>query len=668
MALRKWQVLKENKELAENISQKTGLCSFLTDILAARKYDEKTLETFFEEVNQLNDPFLLPDMGKAVERVNLAIHNHEKIMIFGDYDVDGITSVVILMKYLKKSDANVNYYIPDRDTEGYGLNLLSIEKFKQQGVNLIITVDNGIVSVDEIDFANSLNIDVIVTDHHTIRTKLPAAVAVVNPMREEYTGLKKISGVVVALKLIMALAGDEFTSIFVDYAELACMGTVSDVMPILKENHYIVKIGLKSLETSQNPGLKALKQIASLNHKQLTTTDISFGLAPRLNAAARLNSTQLAIDLLLCENENKCYDIALAIEKKNIERKKVEKQVLDEVYAYLDAFPNELNRRIIIVAGDGWHHGVIGIVAAKICNKFFKPCLIISYDGEIAKGSGRSIDEFSLIEAINSVDDLFIKHGGHKTAVGLTMPTEKLFDLKTRLENYARNNFNIMPTGTLIIDRIVTGQELTISNIKSTEFLAPFGEGNHSPIFELKNLLINQIIPLCNGKYIKFIITSPSVIELLCFKMNISECIYKPGDIVNAVVSCSVDKYRGVERLSIKVSDLRYSDFNQEQYLEGKQLYENFKLNETCDKAKLKPNREEIVTVYKSIWREKTPLGTDTIFFKIRNFNINYGKFRIILDILAELSVIIYKRDKVSINKVKEKQNIENSVIWSTLN
>ncbi|GHV29684.1 hypothetical protein FACS189481_2840 [Clostridia bacterium] len=667
MAFKKWQLMGENKALAEKISKTAGISMFLAEILVARGYDDEGVFGLLAVAEQFEDPFLLPDMDKAVERLRSAIEKKERIIIFGDYDVDGITSVVILFSYLEKHGANVGYYIPDRENEGYGLNLLAIEKLKQESADLILTVDNGIVATDEVNHANSLGLEVIITDHHTVRGELPAAVAIVDPMREDYAGFKRLAGVAVAFKLIVAMENGKWEDVFEDYGAFVCIGTVADVMPIVDENRFLVKLGLKLLESTQIPGLRALKSIAGLDGKTLKTSDISFLLAPRINATARLNFTQLAVDLLLCTDETRCGELALEIEKKNIKRKKLEKQVLNEVYDYLAKHPDELNRRTLVIEKEGWHHGVIGIVAAKICDHFSKPCLIIGIEGETAKGSGRSVEGFPLIDAMNSLGDLFIKHGGHKVAVGVTLLTEKIAELKGRLENYAKENFEIMPVAPLIIDKVVEIDELSIPNVKSIDILAPFGEGNRLPVFLLKNLVIGMIIPLCGGKYVKLRIDKPSNINLLCFKMTIDECIYSVGDVIDAVVSCSLDKYGVLEQLTVKVIDLRFSNFDQEKYLTSKKEYENFKRNEECEKLDLKPNRDEIATIYRCIRRERKLRDVDATFLKAFRLGVDYGKFRVILDILLELEIISLE-EHIKINEMEGKRDLETSRILASLN
>ena len=546
-----------DNDTTSQIVKEYNVGPLLAGMLTARGYNKVSAAQILRPSNYFADPFLLPDMKKAVERIEKAILLNEKIVIYGDYDVDGMTATVIMVKYLKTRNANVSYYIPDREEEGYGLNIEALKKLKEAKTDLIITVDNGIVAVEEAKLAKKLGIDLIITDHHTLRDSIPDALAVIDPLREEYNGFAKIAGVCVAFKLIVALEEGNFTKAFNDYGALVCIGTIADVMPIIAENRYIVEKGLELLQKEQTPGIEALKQSVRVRGNKITTKDISFTIAPRLNAAARLNSINTAIDLLMSEDKQESERLAEELKQKNQERKQLEKEALNSALDFLAKNIEEQNRKVIIIDGNDWHPGVLGIVAAKIADKFSKPCIVIGKYDKIAKGSGRSVGEFPLIDALNNVGECFIKYGGHKAAVGFSIYVDKIEEFKRKLEDYVEKNFLTMPSSKLIIDKEVDLKELSIKNISELELLQPFGSGNEEPLFLIKDVKIKQIIPLCGGKYVKLrVVQQEKTSDLLCFSTGIDEFFYKPGESIDVVVSCRINYYNNQKQVTIKVLDI----------------------------------------------------------------------------------------------------------------
>ncbi len=667
MVIKRWEVLGANEERQKEITKEYNVSSFLAGVLTARGYNKISAAQILKPSNYFADPFLLPDMKKAVERIEKAILLNEKIVIYGDYDVDGMAATVIMVKYLKKRNANVSYYIPDREEEGYGLNAEALQKLKEAKTNLIITVDNGIVAVEEAKLAKELGIDLIITDHHTLRDNIPDALAVIDPLREEYNGFAKIAGVCVAFKLIVALEGGDFSKAFNDYGALVCIGTIADIMPIISENRYVVEKGVELLQKEQTTGIEALKRSVLIKGNKITTKDISFIIAPRLNAAARLNSIHIAINLLMSEDKQESENLAEELKQKNQERKQLEKEAFNSALDFLAKNIEEQNRKVIIIDGDNWHPGVLGIVAAKIADKFSKPCIVIGKYDKIAKGSGRSVGEFPLIDALNNVGECFIKYGGHKLAVGFSIYVDKIEEFKKKLEDYVENNFLTMPSDKLIIDKEADLNELSIKNISELERLQPFGNGNEEPLFLIKNVKIKQIIPLCGGKYIKLrVLKQGKTIDLLCFSMGVDEFFYKPGENIDAIVSCKVDYYGVIEQTTIKIIDLRPTQFNQDDYFEEKMAYENFKRGKITLKTNLCPTREEVAIVYRCIKRYRNFQDVDSIFLKLQHFNIKYVKFRLIIDVLKEFNLIIHKK-YITINEYAEKCDLKDSKILNLL-
>ena len=667
MVIKNWEILKADEEKQREIVKEYSISSFLAGVLTARGYNKVSAAQILRPSNYFADPFLLPDMKKAVERIEKAILLNEKIVIYGDYDVDGMTATVIMVKYLKTRNANVSYYIPDREEEGYGLNIEALKKLKEAKTDLIITVDNGIVAVEEAKLAKKLGIDLIITDHHTLRDSIPDALAVIDPLREEYNGFAKIAGVCVAFKLIVALEKGNFTKAFNDYGALVCIGTIADVMPVISENRYIVEKGVELLQKEQTPGIEALKQSVLVKGNKITTKDISFAIAPRLNAAARLNSINIAIDLLMSENKQESERLAEELKQKNQERKQLEKEALNSALDFLAKNTEEQNRKIIIIDGNDWHPGVLGIVAAKIADKFSKPCIVIGKYDKIAKGSGRSVGEFPLIDALNNVGECFIKYGGHKSAVGFSIYVDKIEEFKRKLEDYVEKNFLMMPSSKLIIDKEVDLKELSIKNISELELLQPFGSGNEEPLFLIKDVKIKQLIPLCGGKYVKLrVVQQEKTSDLLCFSTGIDEFVYKPGENIDAIVSCKVDYYGVIEQTTIKIVDLRPTQFNQTNYFEERGNYENFKRGKITLKANLCPTREEVAIVYRCIKRYRNFQDVDSIFLKLQHFNIQYCKFRLIIDVLEEFNLILHKK-YITINESAEKCELKDSKILNLL-
>lgn len=667
MVIKNWEILKADEEKQREIVKEYSISSFLAGVLTARGYNKVSAAQILRPSNYFADPFLLPDMKKAVERIEKAILLNEKIVIYGDYDVDGMTATVIMVKYLKARNANVSYYIPDREEEGYGLNIGALRKLKEAKTDLIITVDNGIAAETEARLAKEWGMDLIITDHHTLREVIPDALAVIDPLREEYNGFAKIAGVCVAFKLIVALEKGNFTKAFNDYGALVCIGTIADVMPIISENRYIVEKGVELLQKEQTPGIEALKQSVRASGNKITLKDISFTIAPRLNAAARLNSINTAVDLLMSEDKQESERLAEELKQKNQERKQLEKEALNSALDFLAKNTEEQNRKVIIIDGNDWHPGVLGIVAAKIADKFSKPCIVIGKYDKIAKGSGRSVGDFPLIDALNNAGECLIKYGGHKAAVGFSICVDKIEEFKRKLEDYVEKNFLTMPSSKLIIDKEVDLKELSIKNISELELLQPFGSGNEEPLFKILDVKIKQIIPLCGGKYVKLrVVQQEKTSDLLCFSTGIDEFFYKPGENIDAIVSCKVDYYGVIEQATIKIVDLRPTQFNQTDYFEERGNYENFKRGKITLKANLCPTREEVAIVYRCIRRYRNFQDVDSIFLKLQHFNIQYCKFRLIIDVLEEFNLILHKK-YITINESAKKCELKDSKILNLL-
>ncbi|MDL2247859.1 single-stranded-DNA-specific exonuclease RecJ, partial [Bacteroides sp. OttesenSCG-928-J23] len=497
MGIRQWEVAGAGPEQVLALRDATGFSPLLCAVLSARGYAEgQDAQEFLADAARLDDPYTLADMDKAVQRIRLALEFGEQICVFGDYDCDGVTSTALLTSYLQSVGARVFYYVPDREKEGYGLNISAVDTLHQMGAQLIITVDNGISAHGEIAHAAALGIDVVVTDHHTPRDTLPQAVAVVNPHRADCPSrCKDLAGVGVAFKLVCALEEAPGEELMEYYGELVSLGTIADVVPLTGENRILARGGLAQMGETHSPGIMALLEVAGLTGKPVTGESVAFGLVPRINACGRMGPVDDAIELLLTDDVVYATELAQNLNALNEQRKKIEEGILAEIAAMLAREPQLLEERLLLLSGRGWHHGVVGIVAAKLMERYGKPCILFSVDGQEARGSGRSLEGFSLIEAISACSADLTRYGGHILAAGLTLPAGKLDKFVRLMQQYAKDSCPRMPVPKILVDCAVNPSELTVEAVESLAALEPFGEGNRPPLFLLAGLVLEGIYP-----------------------------------------------------------------------------------------------------------------------------------------------------------------------------
>ena len=503
---KKWQIYETDEEKINQIKQETKLNTLLATILSNRNITKKEdIKLFLEPTrNDFYNPFLINDMEKAVERIIKAIKNQEKVTIYGDYDVDGITSITVLKSFLKDRDLEVEHYIPNRLEEGYGLNIEAIDKIKQNGCKLMITVDCGISAIEEIKYANSLGIETVVTDHHEAGEELPDAIAVIdNKRKDSKYPFRELAGVGVVFKLIQAigikmnLPEEEYLK----YLDIVCVGTISDIVPLVDENRVITKLGLMLIKQTKNIGLKSI--INSSGYSKIDSNTISFGVAPRINACGRMGKAEEALELLLSKNINKVNELTRQLNEHNKNRQETEKSIFESALKQIEK--EKLNEKnTIIIGGKNWHHGVIGIVSSKITDLFFKPSILLSFeDDEIGKGSGRSIPGFDLHSALSKCSDTIEKFGGHSMAVGITIKKENLNKFREEFEQIAKENEIDKIVPIIYIDATINISDINKEMVESLKQLEPFGEGNKMPIFAFKNLKIDSIRALSEGKHLK---------------------------------------------------------------------------------------------------------------------------------------------------------------------
>ena len=559
---KKWQYYEQNKELVKQISEKHNISTLLAQILINRNIvDDSQIDIFLQpKRNDFHDPFLMLDMEKATDRIMQAIKNKEKTIIYGDYDVDGITSITVLKKFLQERGLETDYYIPNRLEEGYGLNVDAIQEIAQKKYKLMITVDCGASGIEEIKLANSKGIETIVTDHHEQLDELPAAYAIINPKRRDNTyPFRGLAGVGVVFKLIQAISKklglDEKE--YLKYLDIVCIGTISDIVPLVDENRVIAKLGLMLVECTKNIGLKEL--ISETKYKNIDSTMISFAIAPRINACGRMGKQEEALQLFLTENLEEAKEITKKLERYNSERQETEKNIFEQAIKKIETENlKELNS--IVLASENWHHGVIGIVASRITEKFYKPTILICIEGDEGKGSGRSVPGFDLHQALVDSSQFLKKYGGHEMAVGLSLEKEKINDFKKYFEEIskAKNVKQLIPV--INIDCEITKKELNKKTIEQIKLLEPFGEKNKQPLVIYKNLKITSLRALSEGKHLKLMLKDDNVIvNAIGFNLGELSNEYLIGDKVDIVGTIETNAYNGQEQIQINLKDIMKS-------------------------------------------------------------------------------------------------------------
>ena len=556
---KKWECYNLDNEKVEELVKKRHITNLLASILVNRGIiDGEKINVFLNPTRKdFYNPFLMPDMEIAVKRIVKAIENKEKIMIYGDYDADGITSITVLKKYLNEIGLKTGEYIPNRLNEGYGLNKDAISKIYNDGYKLMITVDCGISGLEEVDYANSLGMEIIITDHHEPAEKLPEAIAVIDAKRKDNKyPFNQLAGVGVVFKLIQAISTELKLEEkeYLKYLDLVCIGTISDIVPLVDENRVIAKLGLKLIEKTKNIGLKTLLNIADL--KKIDSNAISFGVAPRINACGRMGFQEEALQLFLTEDSGEATKIAKRLVQFNQERQAKEKQIFEEVIEKIEK--DDKDKKCIVLAEENWHHGVIGIVASKITEIYYKPSILICLEGDKGKGSGRSVPGFDLYTALTKCSDYIEKFGGHSMAIGITIKKENFEKLKETIEKYAQesNISDIMPI--INIDKEINLKNINIEEVKSLELLEPFGEANKMPLFLLRNLKIDSIRALSGGKHLKLTLKQDNnIVDAIGFNMGDLSKEYLLGDKVDVVGTIEINSFGNKENIQINLKDIR---------------------------------------------------------------------------------------------------------------
>jgi len=560
--IKKWEGFPIDESAVLEIAKKHNINYRLARILLNRNIDtdEKIVKFLYPKLEDLNDPYLFNGMDNAVSRILTSIENKEKITIYGDYDVDGITSIAVLKKFLDECGAVVDYYLPNRLSEGYGLNKNALDTIKNRGTQLLITVDCGISAYSEIEYAKSLGLEVIVTDHHECPEKLPEAIAVIDAKSEDNTyPFNSLAGVGVSFKVIQALCIklNLPAERYLKYLDIVCLGTVADIVPLIDENRVIVKYGLEVIKNTQNVGLKALIQTSGYN--SIDSSAISFGLAPRINACGRMGHADMALNMLLTDDEEEAMKIAEHLQVMNRERQEVEKVIMEDAINIIEK--NKLyDDNVIVVGNENWHHGVIGIVASKITETYYKPSILICFEKGEGKGSGRSVDGFDLHEALSACGDKLLKYGGHEMAIGLTIKQSEFDNFRNAIIDFAKDKLpeDLIPV--VKYDAELSTKNISKDTIESLKLLEPYGEANNSPIFVYKNVKVDSIRTLSNDKHLKLNVKDDNcVFNAIAFNMGDRKDSIRMGDKVDILHYLELNRYNGFESVQLNVKDIKKS-------------------------------------------------------------------------------------------------------------
>lgn len=603
----------------------------------------------------LSQPTLLKDMERAVTVIREAIEQQKNIVVYGDYDVDGITSTALLVQYLRENGAKVGFYIPGRSEEGYGVNVQALQKLAQKKAQLIITVDCGITAVEECKAARELGLQMIITDHHECREELPEAEAVINPKRfDNDFPFDKLAGVGVAYELIAALENGNHEAVLRRFADIVALGTIADVVSLQGENRTIVKYGLRKLQQTENMGLRALMEVAGLNGKTLGAGNVGFGIAPRLNAVGRIGDAKCGVRLLLCRDAEQAKETAMFMEQANRQRQQIEQDILVQAEAKIAADTSYQKKKVLVISGENWHQGVIGIVASRIKEKYHKPTIIITCADGMGKGSGRSIERFNLFEALQNSSAVLEQFGGHTMAAGITVREENIPALEAQLNAYADAHLtweDMQPE--LRVEFMLQSEHLTQQLIRELEQMEPCGTDNPSPCFGIAGAAVRAKRKLSGDKHLKLLLDVGGVsMEAIGFGMGAAADGLLEGDVISVAGSLSVHEWEGKRTLQCTLADM--------------------KLQEEEHIGRI-PGRSECGAVYQYVRAlcidGRIRENADVMYRKVsRAAELQIGRSMLMncLDILEELDLLDYSRENDELVIHMHEPNGEKGDIYKT--
>ncbi len=673
-----WKVAPLDKNEANAIQNQYHLPGIIAMLLQIRSITTaQEIEDFLHNDTEIEPPWDIKDMEKACVRVHEAIAQEELICVYGDYDADGVTSTALLYSYLEAVGAHVMYYIPSREAEGYGMNNAAVDTLHQKGVKLIVTVDNGIAAINEIRYAKSLGVDTVVTDHHMPLGELPDACAVVDLHRSDCPSrFKQLSGVGVAFKLIMALEGEycDVDSLLDMYADLLCLGTIGDIVELKSENRVFVKRGLLSMRHTERTGLYALIRNAGLMGKPITAGNVSFTLVPRINAVGRLGASGRSVELLLTNDEEEAGEFAAAMSYDNAERQQIERDILEKIDARVTRDPRLVMDKVLVLDGENWHQGVVGIVASRIREIYGKPTIIISRDGENAKASGRSVEGFALCDAVAACGDLLTHYGGHPMAAGLSLPSANIDVFRKRINDYADRQSS-MPFDTLHIDCKLNPAAISLDLVGELNVMKPYGAGNPTPVFGFFNMVLTNIIPLSNNKHLRLVLSRGSVsMSAMLFFTSTEDFPYEKGEVLDIAATLEINEYNDRSSVSVIVKDVKAHDEDAGQILSSGRIFETFCRGGRLRREELQsilPDREDFALLYRYL-RDRGGYNrrTETLVGRLQN-RLSYGKIRVALEAMNELGLIQIqeglKTNRITLRRVSRKVDLSSASIIKKL-
>jgi single-stranded-DNA-specific exonuclease len=559
----RWEICGVDGDAVARLCRELNIPNIIARLLVLRGVaDPESAQRFLNPaLNQLHDPFLLADMKPAVARLRRALEQGEKILIYGDYDVDGTMAVVILLTALRGLGGQAEAFIPQRLSDGYGMRVGVVEEAAAKGFRVVLSVDTGIREHDALRRARELGLDCIVTDHHLPDEHLPPACAILNPQRADCGYPEKhLAGVGVAFKLAQALLGERLAGrVLQSYLKIVAIGTIADVVPLIGENRVIARFGLEGLRQPSQAGLQALLEVSGLEGRKISAGDVAFRVAPRLNAAGRMENARDVIDLLTCSDLQKTREVANRLEKLNRERQRVEDGILHEIAEIMDRQPDKRERYSLVLAGEGWHRGVIGIVAQRVVERHHRPALVIGMGDGLGVGSGRSIRALHLLDALTAMQDLFDRFGGHARAAGFTLPSARIAELETRFEQYARSVLKPQDLEPVLrVDAEVSGAEIDWSLFEALETLAPFGCGNPTPVLAARDFRLVLGPRILQEKHLKLrVACGPRSFDALGWGMAERGATLTRGQSLDMAFTLDQNVFQDVTTLQLVVSEIR---------------------------------------------------------------------------------------------------------------
>ncbi len=669
--MKKWNVTVPDPAAVEDLQKHSELSKLCCTVLASQGYADLNAAAEFMGCQELSSPFEICDMREAADIINAAVDAGKRICIYGDYDCDGVMSTVILYSFLSETGANVTWRIPER-SEGYGLNQQAVREMHEDGVELIVTVDNGISAIEEAKLIRELGMELVITDHHQPGEELPEALAVVDAHREDnFSPYRFFCGAGIALLLVAAMNDGDVQMAMEQFGDLAAVATIADVVPLTGENRFLVRRGMEYLENTERPGLRALREVSGLAEKELTSVNIAFTIAPRINAAGRLESPKLAVELMLEENPETALELAQRLNEINTRRKDCEAQILKEAEAQIAEHPEMQYQRVLVFAGEGWHSGVIGIVASRLEEQYGKPCFMISLKDGMAHGSARSFGEFHVFKALTACGELLEKFGGHPAAGGFTLKEENIPAFREKLQAYAAEYHPAMPFMEVNAACILQPEFLTPEAVQSLEALSPFGAENPEPVFLAKDVLIQEIKPTANGTHTRMTVRlCRQNYTAMYFGKTPEQTGISAGEKYHMLVRLNVNTYNGRTSVTLYVQDVRPAGILQAKLLGAVQTYEAYRRGEPLPQTYYKgmlPSREDMAAVYRAV--TEIPVTAEMLSAFMMQKNINFCKLLIALDAFTELGLFSRNLQTGEVVRLpaQKKISLEDSEILSEL-